>query len=85
MRDRRQPRLPYEPFERKLKDPDYTDIQFAESLGVSRDVIRNWKKNGMLFYTADKVAINAGYHPSQIWGDDYWYDSKKNTTMLENA
>lgn len=64
--------LPFQPIIDKLRDPEYTERDFAMALGVSRDVMRNWTRRGIRFYRADKLAISLGYHPSYFWPEEYW-------------
>ena len=69
----KEPILALEPFERIVRDPEHNDWQFARSIGVTRDMMKGWRKNqGIRFYTADRVCTRLGIHPSYIWGDDYW-------------
>ena len=44
----------------------------ARQLGVDRNQIYRWRKDGMAPLTADAVAIRIGVHPSLIWPT--WFD-----------
>ena len=39
---------------------------------VSRDTIKGWRNNGMNVFVADRWAVKLGYHPYEIWGNDFY-------------
>lgn len=41
----------------------------AAALGVDRRTINRWLKDGVNWETADKIAMAAGFHPMEVWGD----------------
>ena len=41
----------------------------AEVLGVDRRTILRWLKQGVNWETADRIAMAAGHHPMELWGD----------------
>ena len=79
-----QVRLLFEPFERITRDPDHSDEQFAMSIGRSTDCLKRYRQKGILFYSADKLAIDNGMHPSYIWGDAYWYPEKPHPYVVKH-
>jgi DNA-binding Xre family transcriptional regulator len=80
----KEPILALEPFERIIRDPDHNDHEFAASIGVTRDMIRGWRKNnGIRFYTADRICTRLGLHPSYIWGEDYWNAPYSNKRVIQ--
>ena len=42
-------------------------VILAKRLGVDRNSIYRWRKDGIPEWSADKAAITMGYHPSMIW------------------
>lgn len=40
--------------------------------GMSRPRILRWRKNGLDVRAADEVAVALGYHPGQIWPEQWW-------------
>lgn len=64
-------------FEMMFREPDITDIDFADQIGVKRDRLRAWRKRGIGFYDADVLCIRLGYHPSLVWGEEYWNPPKR--------
>jgi hypothetical protein len=80
----KEPLLSLEPFERITRDPDHDDYQYARSVGITRDILRGWRRNkGIRFYTADRVCTRLGMHPSYIWGDEYWNAPNSNTSVIQ--
>lgn len=79
----KQIRLSFEPFEKIMRDPEHSDEQFAESIGRTKDHLRRYRQNGLLFYKADELAIDNGMHPSYIWGDAYWYPEKPHPYVVQ--
>lgn len=49
-----------------------TDVEIAARLGTDRVAIARWRARGIPEYTADKLAVRHGVHPSHIWPD--WFD-----------
>ena len=76
------PRIwPFEPLRRAMVSdrdgPDglVTDVELAALFGVSRDIIRKWRANGLRTYEADRVAIKRlRTHPGDVWGPA-WYEA----------
>lgn len=62
----KQPRLPFEPFER---------VMFLNGLTLwdvtSSNNARRWREQGIPLFTADELAVRWGWHPSEIWEE--WY------------
>ena len=49
------------------------DSDIADSIGVSRETVFRWRHlNQLPFFTADVIACRLGFHPSYLWGDEYW-------------
>lgn len=79
----KQARLSFEPFEKITRNPEHNDEQFAVSIGRNKDHLRRYRNKGILFYAADKLAIENGMHPSYIWGDAYWHPEKPHPYVLQ--
>lgn len=61
--------LDFAVFEAKMRKPWHlTTEDFADYIGISRHAIGFYRRNGINFYTADKLCINNGTHPVNIWG-----------------
>jgi len=61
------------PLLRKLGDTQ--DEAAAERLGISFATFRRWKYTGNVrlnYVQADRYAIRLGYHPSSVWGEQWW-------------
>lgn len=41
----------------------------ARRVGVDRQSVYRWRKQGLPLYSADRAAINLGVHPVLIWPD----------------
>jgi hypothetical protein len=67
----KQARFSISNIEDRLRDPEQSDEQFAESIGASRSKLKNWRRNGIRLYAADRLAISLGHHPSYFW-PEYW-------------
>jgi hypothetical protein len=39
---------------------------------VENSVISRWRKDGIGIYSADKWCIRLGYHPIEVWGQDFY-------------
>lgn len=54
--------------------PDDDDTSVAARLRVDRQQVYRWRTGKVMFdtWTADRLAIRAGYHPSLIWGQQWW-------------
>lgn len=39
---------------------------------VDNSKISSWRKGGIAIYSADKWCIRLGYHPIEIWGQDFY-------------
>jgi hypothetical protein len=78
------PRLPLQPLldalpiDPVLARPDVigpgVTAQAALLLGVSTRTLSRYTNRGMDAWTADRLAIGAGWHPLLIWGKD-WIDA----------
>jgi len=47
---------------------------------ISKTTMFRWCKYGMSIYTADHFACQLGYHPYEIWGDDFYVGTVLSTT-----
>ena len=68
---RNYPRFRIEELERRIRRDGATDTEFCETIGITRHQFNNWRKNGIHLYSADKLAVSLGYHPSYFW-PEYW-------------
>lgn len=46
----------------------------AEAAQVSRRTVHRWIKDGIPYWTADRVAIALGRHPVEVWPEWYGVD-----------
>lgn len=46
----------------------------AKSLGVSGSTFQKYRDEGMLERSAERLAVRAGWHPAEVWGD--WLDDQ---------
>lgn len=44
----------------------------ADRAGVSVHAVDMWQTDGIKWLTADRLAVNLGYHPCEFWPD--WFD-----------
>ena len=59
-------RLDYQPLVARLTEQQITQF-------VGWRTIREWEsKNGIDLYAADRWCIKLGFHPTQIWGTDFY-------------
>lgn len=65
-------RFDFNIFERLMRSEDQDIHSFAEAIGSSVDMIRQWRRNGITFYAADRISIKMGVHPCYVWGEEYW-------------
>jgi len=64
-------RLPWEDFAAKFTG--LADAEVGEQVGRCRRTVLRWKHDGGVpFQEADQLAIDAGFHPSEVWGDRYY-------------
>lgn len=50
----------------------FTAAQFAEMCGTSSRAVTRWRKDGRIpWLSADEAAVNLGFHPMLVWGDDW--------------
>jgi len=49
-----------------------------------RDSMPRWIKCGIRLYRADKICIQYGYHPYEVYGDT-WYEDIWNKEKNKNA
>jgi hypothetical protein len=63
------PILPFAPLE-ELADCENASA-LARRLGEPRTTIHRWRRCGVRLFTADRLAIHLGYHPSEVW-PEWW-------------
>lgn len=60
-------RLDGEPFvERLIKDNRHG--------AINTNLISKWRRLGLDIYNADEWCVKLGYHPTEIWGQDFYQD-----------
>jgi hypothetical protein len=65
------PKLPVEPLLRQY--PGETISAVEKQLELTKGRIQVWSRTGGIpLDDADEVACRANFHPSEIWGDDWW-------------
>lgn len=47
-------------------------VEVAARLGVHHRQLYRWRHQGLTWAQADILAVRAGVHPSQVWGDGWW-------------
>lgn len=57
----------------------------AERLHSGRDKVYKWLKGDIrwTYGQADKYAIRAGYHPANVWGQQWWDEAIHDAEMAE--
>lgn len=52
-------------------DPDHEEStrDLAELIGASRSSIQRWKRSGIPVWTADRIAVDLGFMPWEIFPD----------------
>jgi hypothetical protein len=58
-------RLKSEPFVQRL-------ILDGRLSAITSSQLGKWKRIGLDVYNADRWAVKLGYHPYEIWGDDFY-------------
>lgn len=75
---RQQNRFPFEPLAgicllrwREPNEPNAHNRvgKISSVLGISRDVVRRWDREGLTPHAADRAATALGLHPLEIWPD----------------
>jgi len=62
--------LSIEPLERLLGFPTANEI--GRPAGATRCTVQQWRQRGLSVYAADRVATAHGFHPTEIWGDQFY-------------
>jgi hypothetical protein len=70
-RDRKLSRLPVENMLQKLSSTDFPQRYSAG--------IKSWTIKGIDVFKADRICCEYGFHPYEIWGDDWFIDSWNRT------
>jgi len=61
-------RLPLAPLQR-----DMTAAELGVMIGRTGNIVRSWNsRGGVPIHLADTIAVKAGFHPSEIWGDAFY-------------
>ena len=64
---RRKPRLLWPFANLDAIYPGLTNRQIGDLLGVSRDTVIRWRRDGIPDRSSDRVAVSLGRHPEQVW------------------
>jgi hypothetical protein len=48
----------------------------ASCVGTQVSQVQRARSEGLTVWLADRWAVAAGYHPGEIWGDDWWNASE---------
>lgn len=70
MPDRVMTRLPLQPLMDKAGC--ITARQLGDIVGLTREAVQRLKGTGVPIARADKLAMLCGFHPHEIWGNDFW-------------
>lgn len=78
-------KLPLEPL--MLAGRYATAGELGLVLDRTRSCIQRLKNDGVPIHRADQFAIACGFHPSEVWGDDYYQaliadEAEAGTTIL---
>jgi hypothetical protein len=53
--------------------PTLNNFAIAKRLNVHAGTVTAWRKGQRLKYLkADRIAVDLGLHPYEIWGDEWW-------------
>jgi hypothetical protein len=47
-------------------------IRDERHFAINTNVISKWRRFGIDIYNADEWCVRLGYHPSEIWGQDFY-------------
>lgn len=47
-------------------------IKDNRQAGINTNVISKWRRFGIDIYNADEWCVKLGYHPTEIWGNDFY-------------
>jgi hypothetical protein len=71
-----QPRLSFEPLRhwlaQRLGQDQFNRLDVERKTGIRCETTRNWERNGVPLFNADRLVVSLGAHPCEVWGDDYW-------------
>jgi hypothetical protein len=60
------------PLARIVEEQFATDADAADTLGLTVAAIRKWRHRTRIgIWTADQVCVRLGYHPIEVFGDDW--------------
>lgn len=65
----RSDRLPFAPVDALKGDID--DGTLAEKVGVDRKTIVRWRRHGVTWDNADRLAARLGWHAETLWPDEW--------------
>lgn len=51
--------------------PETSIVELGHLVGIRRERLSKWKKNGLTLPDAEHLANKVGLHPSYIWGPEY--------------
>lgn len=57
-------RYPLQPLEARLHQ---TDHNLARTLNINHHTLQHLRTHGLTWQQADRYAIRAGYHPTELW------------------
>lgn len=58
-------------------------IRDERHTAINTNLISKWRSNGIDLYAADKWCIKLGYHPIEIWGQDF-YQQCEEEELIDN-
>jgi hypothetical protein len=57
----------------EASNPWYATVErLAEVCGVSPRAYARYRAEGMSARQADRAAVACGFHPTEVWGPDFW-------------
>jgi hypothetical protein len=56
-------------------------IRDERHFAINTNVISKWRRFGIDIYNADEWCVKLGYHPSEIWGQDFYQQCSEEEMM----
>lgn len=51
----------------------FADVEtVAHVMGTTVRSVHRWVEHGLSWSKADRLAVKAGFHPAELWGDVWW-------------
>lgn len=53
-----------------------TAAEIARALNVRERTVYRWLADGVSYDLADRIAVAAGRHPCELWGEAWWQETE---------